>query len=44
MLNDCDLIDMCLCGYQYTWERGFGSNNCIEVRLDRELVITARFG
>ncbi|XP_074374624.1 uncharacterized protein LOC141715036 [Apium graveolens] len=38
VLNDCDLVDMNPCGYQYTWERGFGTSNHIEVRLDRALV------
>lgn len=38
VLNDCELMDMELCGYQYTWERGFGTNKHIEVRLDRALV------
>ncbi|XP_074342035.1 uncharacterized protein LOC141679431 [Apium graveolens] len=38
ILNDCELIDMDLCGYQYTWERGSDSENSIEVRLDRALV------
>lgn len=37
-LNDCDLIDMSLCGHQYTWERGLGTNNHIEVRLNSALV------
>lgn len=38
VLEECDLIDMNLVGYQFTWERSFGSANCIEVRLDRALV------
>lgn len=35
VINDCELIDMNLCGYQYTWECGFGTVNHIEMRLDR---------
>ncbi|XP_074337471.1 uncharacterized protein LOC141674665 [Apium graveolens] len=38
VLSDCDLMDMDLCGYQYTWERGSSSESSIEVRLDRALV------
>ncbi|KAL8108560.1 hypothetical protein AgCh_024870 [Apium graveolens] len=38
VLNDCELTDMDLCGYQYTWERGSETDNSIEVRLDRALV------
>lgn len=38
VLNDCDLIDVTLVGYQFTWERGFCTNRHIEIRLDRALV------
>lgn len=38
VLTDCDLVGMNLCGYQYTWERGFGTSSHIEVHLDRALV------
>uniref|UniRef100_A0A803QRP6 Reverse transcriptase domain-containing protein n=1 Tax=Cannabis sativa TaxID=3483 RepID=A0A803QRP6_CANSA len=38
MLEDCSLIDMDLCGYPYTWERGRGTSAWIEVRIDRGLV------
>lgn len=41
VLSDCNLIDMNLEGYQFTLERGFGTDNCIEVRLDRNLVSLA---
>lgn len=42
MLEECSLIDMNLQGYPYTWERGVGTSDRIEVRLDRALV-TAGF-
>ncbi|XP_062099802.1 uncharacterized protein LOC133805647 [Humulus lupulus] len=34
---DCGLVDLELSGYPYTWERGRGSENWVEVRLDRAL-------
>uniref|UniRef100_A0A803PEU0 CCHC-type domain-containing protein n=1 Tax=Cannabis sativa TaxID=3483 RepID=A0A803PEU0_CANSA len=37
-LSDCDLVDMELIGYPYTWERGRGIDSWIEIRLDRALV------
>uniref|UniRef100_A0A803QNA4 Uncharacterized protein n=1 Tax=Cannabis sativa TaxID=3483 RepID=A0A803QNA4_CANSA len=37
-LTDCGLCDLNLSGYPYTWEKGRGSSNWIEVRLDRALV------
>uniref|UniRef100_A0A803PL05 Reverse transcriptase domain-containing protein n=1 Tax=Cannabis sativa TaxID=3483 RepID=A0A803PL05_CANSA len=37
-LSDCHLNEFALTGYQYTWEKGRGTNNWIEVRLDRALV------
>ncbi|KAK1376020.1 hypothetical protein POM88_032213 [Heracleum sosnowskyi] len=37
VLDDCSLLDMNLQGYQYTWERGAGTSDWIEVRLDRAL-------
>ncbi|XP_062088458.1 uncharacterized protein LOC133795019 [Humulus lupulus] len=37
-ISDCNLIDMDLIGYQFTWERGRGTENWVEVRLDRALV------
>lgn len=36
--SDCNLIDMDLIGYPYTWERGKGSAEWVEVRLDRALI------
>uniref|UniRef100_A0A803QFT1 Reverse transcriptase domain-containing protein n=1 Tax=Cannabis sativa TaxID=3483 RepID=A0A803QFT1_CANSA len=38
VLSSCNLIDMDMEGYPYTWERGKGTANCIEIRLDRALV------
>ncbi|XP_074323276.1 uncharacterized protein LOC141660211 [Apium graveolens] len=35
MLEDCDLNDLELNGYKYTWERGRDTIEMIEVRLDR---------
>lgn len=40
MLDDCDLIDMNLVGYPFTWERGHGTDSWIEVRLERALIST----
>ncbi|XP_062086986.1 uncharacterized protein LOC133793707 [Humulus lupulus] len=42
-LTDCGLIDLDLTGYPYTWERGRGSSEWIEVRLDRALVSQSWF-
>ncbi|XP_074327095.1 uncharacterized protein LOC141665037 [Apium graveolens] len=38
VLDECNMIDLDLQGYQYTWERGAGTSDWIEVRLDRALV------
>uniref|UniRef100_A0A803PUD0 Reverse transcriptase domain-containing protein n=1 Tax=Cannabis sativa TaxID=3483 RepID=A0A803PUD0_CANSA len=37
-LNECELFDMDLFGYPFTWERGRGSSEWVEVRIDRALV------
>ncbi|XP_074346885.1 uncharacterized protein LOC141685694 [Apium graveolens] len=37
-LTDCNLADLNMQGHQFTWERGAGTHNHIEVRLDRALV------
>ncbi|KAK1353661.1 hypothetical protein POM88_052026 [Heracleum sosnowskyi] len=38
VLDDCELHDMELNGYQFTWERGHGTDDWMEIRLDRALV------
>uniref|UniRef100_A0A803PZM9 Reverse transcriptase n=1 Tax=Cannabis sativa TaxID=3483 RepID=A0A803PZM9_CANSA len=42
-LIDCDLVDMDLVGYPYTWEKGRGTSRWIEVRLDHALVSSIWF-
>ncbi|KAM6545086.1 hypothetical protein CsatB_025822 [Cannabis sativa] len=42
-LSDCDLVDMELIGYLYTWECGRGTDSWIEIRLDRALVCSNWF-
>ncbi|XP_060959451.1 uncharacterized protein LOC133030657 [Cannabis sativa] len=37
-LDDCNLIDMPLLGYPFTWEKGRNSTEWIEERLDKALV------
>ncbi|KAK6140574.1 hypothetical protein DH2020_025681 [Rehmannia glutinosa] len=36
-IDDCGLVDLGMLGYQFTWERGRGSLNWVEERLDRGL-------
>uniref|UniRef100_A0A803NFH1 Reverse transcriptase domain-containing protein n=1 Tax=Cannabis sativa TaxID=3483 RepID=A0A803NFH1_CANSA len=36
-LQQCDLVDIEIHGHPFTWEKGRGSNNWVEVRLDRAL-------
>lgn len=38
LLEECNLTDLELGGYRYTWERGKRTDNWIEVHLDRALV------
>lgn len=38
VLEDCELIDMELIGYPYTFERGHGTEAWTEIHLDRALV------
>lgn len=38
VVDDYGLIDMPIIGHQFTWERGVGTTEMIEVRLDRALV------
>ncbi|XP_058758626.1 uncharacterized protein LOC131631872 [Vicia villosa] len=37
VVNDCDLIDIALEGYQYTWVKSRGAAHMIEERLDRAM-------
>lgn len=37
-VEECNLHDLELEGYPYTWERGYGTESWIEIRLDRALV------
>uniref|UniRef100_A0A803QJ68 Reverse transcriptase domain-containing protein n=1 Tax=Cannabis sativa TaxID=3483 RepID=A0A803QJ68_CANSA len=37
-LDHCGLIDLSLEGYPFTWEKGKGSSNWVEERLDKALV------
>lgn len=34
---DCNLYDLDLVGYEFTWNRGRGANNLVEGRLDRAM-------
>lgn len=36
--EDCELHNVDLEGYLYTWDMGYGTNGWIEVRLDQALV------
>lgn len=40
-MEECDLHDMELQGYPFTWERGHGTDKWVEIRLDRALVSSA---
>ncbi|KAM6568466.1 hypothetical protein CsatB_016451 [Cannabis sativa] len=37
-LSECNLCDLDLIGHPYTWEKGRGTTNWVEVRLDRAVV------
>lgn len=37
VLEECELYDVKLTGYPFTWERGHGTKNWIEIKLDRSL-------
>lgn len=37
VLEECDLHDLDLIGYPFTWERGHGTDKWVEIRLDRAL-------
>ncbi|XP_074342671.1 uncharacterized protein LOC141680306 [Apium graveolens] len=41
VLMDTSLIDMELVGHQFTWERGRGTKQWMEVRMDRALTIVS---
>lgn len=38
VVNECNLIDLPLVGYPFTWSRSRGSDNVVKERLDRALV------
>ncbi|XP_074352960.1 uncharacterized protein LOC141692122 [Apium graveolens] len=38
VLEECELADMDMQGYPYTWERGRGTEKWVEIRLDRAIV------
>uniref|UniRef100_A0A803PDP3 Endonuclease/exonuclease/phosphatase domain-containing protein n=1 Tax=Cannabis sativa TaxID=3483 RepID=A0A803PDP3_CANSA len=38
VVSECHLIDMELRGYPFTWEKGRGTSQWVEVRLDRALI------
>ncbi|XP_074356448.1 uncharacterized protein LOC141696167 [Apium graveolens] len=41
VLEDCNLVDMELLGYPYTWERGHGTDDWVEIQLDRAVASTS---
>lgn len=43
-MEDCELIDMELIGYRYTWELSPGTENWVEIRLDRALANASFMG
>lgn len=38
VLDECELQDIDLQGYPFTFERGYGTDKWIEIRLDRALI------
>lgn len=38
VVEECELNDVPLRGYSYTWERNYGDDEWVEIRLDRVLV------
>lgn len=42
VVNDCNLTDIVLEGYPFTWWKSRGSNRAVEERLDRAMVSTSR--
>uniref|UniRef100_A0A803P3J7 Reverse transcriptase n=1 Tax=Cannabis sativa TaxID=3483 RepID=A0A803P3J7_CANSA len=43
MVSECNLIDMELVGYLFTWEKGKGTATWVEVRLGRALINQEEF-
>ncbi|XP_019189008.1 PREDICTED: uncharacterized protein LOC109183382 [Ipomoea nil] len=41
VLQECDLSDLGMSGYEFTWEKGRGTEHWIEERLDRAVASTA---
>ncbi|XP_060969491.1 uncharacterized protein LOC133036775 [Cannabis sativa] len=37
VIDDCNLIDLDLRGYPFTWDRGRGTGHCVEIRLDKAI-------
>ncbi|CAN0925676.1 hypothetical protein LINGRAHAP2_LOCUS34894 [Linum grandiflorum] len=38
VVEECSLIDLPVCGYQFTWARARGKPHGVEERLDRGMV------
>ncbi|KAK1361377.1 hypothetical protein POM88_045851 [Heracleum sosnowskyi] len=37
-MSDCNLVDLGMVGYPFTWEKSRGTEDWVEIRLDRALV------